>query len=93
MESERSRQCSSSSWVVAYNVDRLESVILPVMLASLAIFASLLRCYTNPNKLLNEFPHPGLLPLEKVSIRTYWDWYYIDLSNGWGNEILQLSVK
>jgi hypothetical protein len=30
---------------------------------------------TNPNKLLYESPHPSLLPLEKVSMRTYWDWY------------------
>jgi len=34
------------------------------------------RNYTNPKKLLYEFPHPGLLPLEKVTMRTYWDWYY-----------------
>jgi len=30
---------------------------------------------TNPKKLLYESPHPGLLPLEKVTMRTYWDWY------------------
>jgi len=32
-------------------------------------------CNTNPKKLLYESPHPGLLPLEKVTMRTYWDWY------------------
>jgi len=34
-----------------------------------------LWCNTNPKKLLYESPHPGLLPLEKVTMRTYWDWY------------------
>jgi hypothetical protein len=30
---------------------------------------------TNPKKLLYKSPHPSLLPLEKVTMRTYWDWY------------------
>jgi len=33
-----------------------------------------MRFNTNPNKLLYESPHPGLLPLEKVTMKTYWDW-------------------
>jgi hypothetical protein len=37
-----------------------------------------LTSYTNPKKLLHESPHPGLLPLEKVTMRTYWDWYYME---------------
>jgi len=37
--------------------------------------------YTNPKKLLYESPHPGLLPLEKVTMRTYWDWYYCIFCN------------
>jgi hypothetical protein len=37
---------------------------------------------TNPKKLLYKSPHPSLLPLEKVSMRTYWDWYKIDRAAG-----------
>jgi hypothetical protein len=32
--------------------------------------------YTNSKKLLYKSPHTGLLPLDKLTMRTYWDWYY-----------------
>ncbi len=37
---------------------------------------------TNPKKLLHVSPHPRLLPLEKVTMRTYWDWYNIPAATG-----------
>ena len=46
------------------------------------MIAGLWGAYTNPKKLLYESPHPGLLPLEKVTMRTYWDWYYLFFRKG-----------
>jgi hypothetical protein len=42
----------------------------------LALAIVCLYTYTNPKKLLYKSPHPDLLPLEKETMRTYWDWYY-----------------
>jgi hypothetical protein len=39
--------------------------------ATKAIMATLDISNTNPKKLLYKSPHPGLLPLEKVTMKTY----------------------